>query len=358
MLEFYQWNILGAGILAFALCYFVIPSVINVANIKHLYDDPNERKSHTGAIPTLGGLGIFSGFIVSACLFCDLSRNNELQYIFAALLIVFMMGAKDDIVELAASKKLLGQIVAAFIITYYGDIRLTSFYGIFNISDIPFIASILFSMFTIIVVVNAFNLIDGVNLLSGSIAVVIALTFGSWFYFHGFFGYAVMAMALIGSILAFLKYNYTPAKIFMGDSGSLTIGLLVSIFAIQFIELNEIVIARKIDVRFTINSTPAMAIAIMIIPLFDTIRAFTLRILNGKSPFAADRNHIHHKFLDLGFSHIQTSMILVVVNILFIVIGFLLQSLENLWLIVLLFIIGIVLSFILFSFKSKTQKLP
>jgi len=356
MIEYYHWNIIGAGVLAFVMSFFIIPSVIKIADIKHLYDSPNERKSHSSSIPTLGGLGIFSGFIVSTCLFSNFTAGHEIQYIVAALLIIFMMGAKDDIVDMSAKKKLLGQIVAAFIITYFGEIRLTSLYGVFNITDIPEWFSIAFSMFTIIVITNSFNLIDGVNLLAGSISIVITMTFGAWFFFHSFHNYSIMAAAMIGAVLAFLKYNFTPAKIFMGDSGSLTVGFLVSIFAIQFIELNEIVLARNMDVRFTIHSTPGMAIAIMIIPLYDTIRAFTLRVMRGKSPFEADRNHIHHKLLDLGFSHLQTSLILIAINFLFIVLGYELQFLNNTWLIIALILIAICISTILFSIKKPIIK--
>lgn len=352
MIEYYHWNIIGAGVLAFVMSFFIIPSVIKIAEIKHLYDNPNERKSHNSSIPTLGGLGIFSGFIVSTCLFSNFTAGHEIQYIVAALLIIFMMGAKDDIVDMSAKKKLLGQIVAAFIITYFGEIRLTSLYGVFNITDIPDWCSVAFSMFTIIVITNAFNLIDGVNLLAGSISIVISMTFGAWFFFHSFHNYAIMAAAMIGAVLAFLKYNYSPAKIFMGDSGSLTVGFLVSIFAIQFIEFNEVVMARNVDVRFSIFSTPGMAIAIMIIPLYDTLRAFTLRVLSGKSPFDADRNHIHHKLLDLGFSHIQTSLILIAINLLFILLGYLLQFLNNTWLIIALMLVALCISTILFSIKK------
>jgi UDP-N-acetylmuramyl pentapeptide phosphotransferase/UDP-N-acetylglucosamine-1-phosphate transferase len=279
-----------------------------------------------------------------------------MKFILAALCFTFMLGAKDDIVELVASKKFIGQIFAASIIVILGDIRITSLYGLFGISYIGDITSIILSIITIIFIINAFNLIDGINLLAGSVTILMAVVFGAWFYYYSFFDYAVIAVAMSGAVLAFLKYNYSPAKIFMGDSGSLSIGLLAAVLAIQFIEKNEMVSFTHHEKLIQITAAPAMAVAILIIPIFDTLRVFTVRILDKKSPFEADRNHIHHRLLDLGFSHHKATYILIAVNILFIIVCYFLQEWGNLFLMLFEFGLAAILTFILFSIRLKKKE--
>ncbi len=350
--------IASAILTSFVLTYMFIPSIIKVAIIKHLYDTPDERKSHVDVIPTLGGVGIFGGFIIGFCLFARFDmKSTEIKYVIAALSFMFMLGAKDDIVELVANKKFIGQIFAASIIVILGDIRLTSLYGLFGISMISDITSYILSIVTIIFIINAFNLVDGINLLAGSVGVVATATFGTWFLVYGFFDYAILAAAMSGALFAFLKFNYSPAKIFMGDSGSLSVGLLVAVLALEFIEKNELVLAfnGSENELIRITAAPAMAIAILIIPLYDTLRVFILRLLNKKSPFIADRNHIHHKLLDNGFSHVQATFTLIIINVLFIVLSYFLQFFGNMYLMLTQLLLATILSFILFSVKSKKK---
>jgi UDP-GlcNAc:undecaprenyl-phosphate GlcNAc-1-phosphate transferase len=347
-------GVISAAINAFLITFFVIPSIISIAEIKHLYDTPGARKSHLSKIPTLGGIGIFAGFLISVCLYANFSTNPKLQFIIGAFCLLFMLGAKDDIIELTPYKKFIGQIAAAFIVTYFGNIRLTSLYGVFEISQIPYIWSVLISMFIIILIINSFNLIDGINCLAGFTAIIISATFGAWFYLYGFEDYAILSAALIGSVLAFLKFNFSPAKIFMGDSGSLIVGLMSAILAIEFIERSEVVrVQFSNGGHYWITAAPGMSVAALIIPLFDTLRAFSLRLLNGKSPFTADRNHIHHRLIDLNLSHVQASVVLSIVNIGFIVLGYYFQPLGNLWMMIALLGVALVLSIILFSIKVK-----
>lgn len=347
--------LLPASIVAsFVLTYSFIPSIIKVASIKHLYDTPDgDRKSHDSAIPNLGGIAIFGGFLISFCLFSLMDSVNEIRFILAALCFIFMVGSKDDIVELVPYKKFIGQIFSAAIIVVIGKIRLTSMYGLFGISMLPDVATIILSITTIVFIINAFNIIDGINLLAGGLGVIIATAFGFWFQHYGFTNYAVMAASMVGAILAFLKFNYTPAKIFMGDSGSLSIGLLVAILAIQFIEKNEIVLKSGNSDGLPIIASPAMAIAVLIIPIYDTLRAFTLRIIRKKSPFFADRIHIHHRLLDLGLSHISASFVLFLVNISFIIIVYIFQFLGNTTLVFIELGVAVLLTVILHFLGNK-----
>jgi len=339
---------------SFLLTYAFIPSIIKIAEIKHLYDTPDDdRKHHSSSTPNLGGVAIFSGFLISYCLFSLIDNAHQIRPIIAALCLVFLLGVKDDIVPLVPYKKFVGQIFAALIVVVIGKVRLTSMYGLFGISMLGEMTSIVLSVVTIVFIVNAINIIDGIDLLAGGIGFIVAGTFAVWFYYYGFMNYAVMGAALSGSIIAFLLFNYTPAKMFMGDSGSLTIGLLLAIMAITFIEDNEIVLRSGASEGIPIVASPAMAIAVLVIPIFDTLRAFSLRILKRRSPFYADRIHIHHRLTDIGLTHIQASFILFTFNLLFIVAVYFLQHLGNTILLLGEFVVGSILTFGLFSIKKK-----
>ena len=338
-----MYDIILAMITSFALTFVAIPSIISVARKKKLFDEPNHRKSHNVSTPSLGGIGIFAGSLFSIIMWTPFKYFGDLQYVLCSFIIVFLIGAKDDIDPISPSKKLVGQLFAAAILVFKANIRLTSLYGILGIGILPEYASIALSIFTIIVIINAFNLIDGINGLSGGIGLLISLTMGTWFFLIDRLDIAIVAFSLAGSLIAFLKYNVTPAQIFMGDTGSLLLGLVCSILAILFIDIHK----DLGDHQYAFKSAPTLAIAVMILPLFDTLRVFIIRILNGKSPFYPDRTHIHHLMIDCGLSHMNATYILLVVNTIFIVIALGLQNVGNLYLLLILIIIAIVLTTIL-----------
>lgn len=306
-------NILLSAALSFLITFFAIPVIIQVAKNKKLFDEPDERKVHKAVIPTLGGLGIFAGFIVATLMGFPIGITSELQYFAAATIVIFFLGMKDDILVLSASKKFVGQLIAAGILIKFAGIQITNMHGFLGIYEIPHYASIILSLFTIIVITNSFNLIDGVDGLAGSLGTLTTLIFGAYFYYIGHTEYAVMAFALAGSLLSFLIYNFPPAKIFMGDTGSLLVGIVNSILVIKFINLSA-----TPGVALPLAASPAIGFAILMIPLFDTLRVFGLRILDRRSPFSPDRTHVHHFLLDLGFSHRKITIFCVSLNILFI----------------------------------------
>jgi len=344
-----MYDIILSFITAFSLTFLAIPSIIRIAKIKNLVDEPGERRSHTTSTPSLGGIGIFAGVIFSIIMWTPFEVFGDLQYILCAFIIIFLVGAKDDIEPIAPQKKLLGQLFAAFILVFKSNVRLTSLYGIFGVYDIPEYASLLLSIFTILVIINAFNLIDGINGLSGSISTLIAITLGTWFYLVDEKALSIVAFALAGSVIAFLKYNFTPARIFMGDTGALLVGLVCSILAIKFIEFHKTVH----DTPFSFQAAPAVAIGILILPLFDTLRVFTMRILRGKSPLYPDRQHIHHLLLDAGMTHMQATGTLVFTNVVFIVFVFTLQGIGTLNLLLSILGLAVVLTLILMRFVKR-----
>jgi UDP-GlcNAc:undecaprenyl-phosphate GlcNAc-1-phosphate transferase len=347
-------NIAFSCITAFIITFLAIPSIIKVSIIKNLFDEPGERKAHKSNIPTLGGLAIFAGVVFSFTFWSSGFQYPSTQYILAAIIVMFFIGIKDDIVELTASKKFYGQILAALIIVLFANIRITTLCGIFGIYDIPYWFSVIFSLFTILLIVNAFNLIDGIDGLAGGIGAIASFTFGLWFYNYGEIALCILSFALFSSLLAFLVYNFSPANIFMGDTGSLIVGLILSILAINFIQLSFI----SPPDAFPFRSGPAMAIAILIIPLFDTLRIFIVRALNKRSPFKADRNHIHHVLLDLGMTHREVSLTLFLVNIGFILLALALRDLGNLTVLVIITGLSIFLSAIPFGIKSFSRSKP
>lgn len=313
-------NIIFSCGLSFLITLFSIPVIIEVAKDKKLFDVPGGRKVHKVVIPTLGGLGIFAGFILGTLMGAPPSEATVLQYFAAAIMIIFFMGIKDDILILTATKKFVGQLIAAAIIIKFGGIEIKNFYGIFGVHALPPTASFLISMFTIVVITNSFNLIDGVDGLAGSLGLLTSIIFGVYFYLSGQGLYAVMALSLAGSLVGFLIYNFSPAKIFMGDTGSLIIGIVNAILVIKFIN-----VASDPTSAMPLASAPALGFAILIVPLFDTLRVVSVRILHRRSPFWPDRNHIHHFLLDIGLSHKSIALTCTATNLLLIVMAYFLR---------------------------------
>ncbi|HXD93097.1 MAG TPA: MraY family glycosyltransferase [Bacteroidia bacterium] len=312
---------------AFIVVLYATPALIKVAILKRLFDEPGNRKIHTRVVPTIGGIIIFAATLFSYSLWFELDftkiRNmfelsqvyqyiREFKLIVATMLMLFFVGIKDDIIGTAPIKKLIAHVLAGLILVLVGNIRITGLHGIFEVNEIPYWASVFLSLFTYTVVVNAFNLIDGVDGLAGGVGFIACMAFGTWFVCANDIILASLAFALGGSLLGFLVFNFSPAKIFMGDSGSLTIGLIVCVLSIKLIEYP----VDKLNGILPYLSKPVFVIAVLIYPLADTLRVFTMRAIAGVSPFSADRNHLHHRFIDIGFSHRKTVLYVYFFNIL------------------------------------------
>jgi UDP-GlcNAc:undecaprenyl-phosphate GlcNAc-1-phosphate transferase len=321
-------NVLLTSSISFAITLVAVPAIIRVANEKKLYDIPDARKLHSKPIASLGGVGIFLGFAIAFLLTASTAAYPEFRYFLAASIIIFFLGLKDDILVLSATKKFLVQVAAAAILIHLGNIRITSMHGIFNVYELPMAFSILLSYTTIIVVINAFNLIDGVDGLAGSLGLLTMSIFGTYFYVAGMPAYSLMAFAMAGALAAFLVFNYHPAKVFMGDSGSLLLGLVNSIMVIKFIE-----VAASATEVFPISSAVAIGFSILIVPLLDTLRVFSIRIAKGRSPFSPDRNHIHHLLLDRGLNHRSVTISCLLLNIFFIGAAYLFRFIGSTYLI-------------------------
>lgn len=324
--------------LAFGITFYAIPVIINVSNQKRLFDLPDERKIHRNPIPSIGGLGIFAGFITALLLTVTFrSEVHHFQYLVAALMVIFFVGIKDDLINLSPLKKFLGQILAATILVFKGGFVIQNMDGILGIHELPLVASYSLSMITIVVIINAYNLIDGVDGLAASLSLMSSIMFAVFFAINDQLAYACIATSLAGALAAFLIFNFNPAKIFMGDTGSLVLGLINAVLVIQFINSNAVV---DNGAALQVKAGPAIGFAILFVPLFDTLRVFSLRILHGESPFTPDRNHIHHILLRLGLGHKQVTCFLLIANLIIASFAYYFQLLGSNWLLTGLLILG------------------
>jgi|WetSurSiteA1Bulk_404760.scaffolds.fasta_scaffold00685_7 UDP-GlcNAc:undecaprenyl-phosphate/decaprenyl-phosphate GlcNAc-1-phosphate transferase len=335
---------------ALILTYVSIPSLVTIAKRKSLHATPNGRTSHTGSTPILGGVAIFNGFILSTAIVAGTFFKFDLVYVISGLIILFIAGLKDDILEIHPRSKLAAEITATLLIALLADIRISDFHGLFGLHEIPYLLSILITVFVFIVIINGFNLIDGIDGLAAGVTILTSSVLGIWFWRTGNVAYTIMSFALAGSLVAFFRYNVfgKENKIFMGDTGSLIIGLVMSILTTRFLQLD-----LHAEGTMAIQSAPAVTVGILIIPLFDTLRVFSIRISQGKSPFSADRQHLHHRLLQLGLTHFQTTLTLLAVNVAFILMCYALQNVGILWLMIIILATALMLSRTLMYFVHK-----
>ena len=340
-------SILLAFFTSFFICYLFIPKLIVFA-IKHrLFAPRTERAIHKGDIPSLGGIVICFSCIFSLILW---SNIQEMKFILISLLIIFIIGILDDLLSLSPYKKVIGQIIAILIIIYLKDLRIESMHGTLGIYNLPHFVSTLFTVFVFIVITNGFNLIDGIDALAPSIGLISSIGFGLISFMMGFHAFSVISFILSGALIAFLKYNIHPAKIFMGDTGSLVVGMILSILAVQ-------TISNGLIFRGTVfnDKGPLIAIALLSLPLFDSLRVFLNRIYYRRNPLFPAKDHIHHALLALGLSHNVTVFILCLISCISIVASLLLLKLNLNISIFILALINYSFMFIVFFMLKKKK---
>lgn len=306
-------HLLLSLITAFVVVLLSTPALIKVAFLKRLFDEPGDaRKLHKRVVPTIGGIIIFAATLFAFSLWFPYDQENhallsrwtqDFQYVVACMLILFFVGVKDDIIGTAPMKKLAAHVIVGMILVLMAEVRIRSLHGLFGVQQLPLGISIFLSLFVYVVIVNAFNLIDGVDGLAAGVGMIGGLAFGVLFYNGGDTVMGMLGFSLAGALGAFLIFNFSPAKIFMGDSGSLSIGLVMSILSIKFVEF---VPAQDTPVLVQQMFTPVVAMGIICYALSDTLRIFIWRAARGVSPFSADRNHLHHLLIDSGWSHRKT----------------------------------------------------
>jgi len=331
MIHFFDQYPFLMGLISFLLGLAAMPVVIRIAKKKHFVVRPNKRMSHTGEIPNIGGIDIFFSFILTFLIF-EFNSLQQSQFLLIGVFAIVMVGFVDDLLVLSPLSKLLCEMLSGIALIGFADIRLTNLHGLFGWTEMGIIPSYLLSFFVLIAIINAINLIDGVDGLASGLGIIYCLFFAIYFAFIGESAWSSLAICMIGSLAVFFGYNVFGSrnKIFMGDSGSLLLGYLMTAFVFRFCEWNVTCPATH---PWHMSAAPAVAICVLSVPIFDTIRVSLTRIRHHHSPFLPDKNHIHHLLLRLGLNHVQTTMVLLSVSLLCIGLGIVGRN-WNMWLLV------------------------
>lgn len=286
----------------FVFVTLIIPFVKKIAAHVGAMDIPNQRKVHTEPMPRLGGLGIYAGFLLGYMLFGE--QTTTMNSILIGSFVLLITGIVDDIKPMKASHKFIGQLIAALIVVFYGNLLLRdiTFLGMyFNFEIFSYPITILF----ILGCINCMNLIDGLDGLAGGISAIFFLTIGIIAYFQGRIGLSVViSFIMFGSTLGFLVHNFHPAKIFMGDSGSMFLGFIISVITL-------------LGFKTIISTSIIIPLCILIVPILDTICAIIRRKLKGESIGTPDKSHFHHQLLRRNYGVSVTVIIIYIITILF-----------------------------------------
>ena len=320
-----QWPLIAISVFLVSciLTGIVIPQILLIAFRKKLFDEPDERKIHKGAVPRLGGLAFMPSIVFSICFVSGTillagesapmspaaqvsqmlaGRLTEglaipLYFSMCALMVMYLVGIADDLIGVKYRAKFVAQILVGLMLAA-ADVRVVSLNGMLGLYELPAVVSWALTVFLVVFITNAINLIDGIDGLASGLSAIAMIFYGMFFMTAGRWIYCMISFAALGTLVPFFYYNVfgNPArgkKIFMGDTGSLTIGLVLSLLAIELSRIpNGGVFAADVLV---------IAFAPLAIPCLDVIRVFVHRVIRGNSPFLPDRVHIHHKLLALGF---------------------------------------------------------
>lgn len=354
------------AIVSFLIGMVFMPYVLRLAIRKQMVVSPNKRTSHNGDIPNVGGINIFSSFILAYFLLTASGVDGVKHYILAGLYFIFIVGFFDDLMTFSAKKKLIGELIAGFMLIVIADVRLTNLQGFLGLGEIGYVFSYLVSFFLFLLIINSLNFIDGVDGLATGIGIIISCFYGVYFMLVGnglhrleYSDLSIMAFALIGSLAIFFRYNVfgRKNKIFMGDSGSLVMGYIIYILVINFLEINKTnSLGLPLNGEFYMRSSPAMSVAILAVPLLDTLRVMITRIKNGNSPFKPDKNHMHHLLLSIGLKHRQVTYILCAVNISFIAVAIIGHSWKNSILVIVTLLMAVLYTLLLWRVVDKHKR--
>ena len=313
---------------SFVITWITVPVIRAVIIKNRILQKPNFRSAHSLITPSFGGIVFFIVFIIGVLITpeivekvfdsCKMGKYTSLLMrgsMVSAYLVILFTGIQDDNKILSPLKKLFGQFLAAAFIVSFEQFRIKNFYGLLGIYDVPLLVSVIFSILIIIIFINSFNLIDGIDGNASLNGISISLLFGYLFYcIHSMF-FMGFCIIIIGTLTSFLRYNFSSIKkIFMGDTGSLVLGLTFSILMLKLLNIQD---DKHFTFPFDFNEMPLIILATVFLPLFDTIRVIVLRIKMKRPIYKPDRNHLHHYVIDLGFSHKRASLIINTLNFLF-----------------------------------------
>jgi UDP-GlcNAc:undecaprenyl-phosphate GlcNAc-1-phosphate transferase len=336
---------------SFLLVFYIIPKISWVIITRKLNDQPNGRSSHTSATPTMAGISFFITFIMVMYFIQYFDTEHIGLNLIASSTLIFMVGLKDDLVVSSARTKLIMEALATMFLFFNSTMEVTNLNGFLGIYEIPAGVAYLGSILIVLTIINAYNLIDGIDGLAATVAIVVFSIFGLMFFvLHQYF-YFLLSISLIGMLLAYLVYNFsTKKKVFMGDTGSLLIGFCIAFLSLKFIAID---VSYYNALSFKPENGLIIVAAILCIPICDLIRVIGVRLLNGKSPFLADRNHSHHILIDNGLSHFKASMISGFINYLVVILYIWLSTFFTSKLMLLFLMMGFGLFLMLFHILRK-----
>ena len=317
---------------AFIIANWLMPQAIRFAHRFQLVDHPSFRKKHIKSTPILGGVSIFISVVfalILSSLYLYNYPNVELDFkivfgLCSAVSLMVFFGLKDDILAVSPLEKIFFQIITALFVIVSCGVRIDNFAGLFDVYELPIFLSYSFSVFVFVIVVNAFNLIDGIDGLSASIGLLCTFSFGVFFYLNELVAQSIFMFCYTGALTAFLIYNFKK-RLFLGDNGSMGLGVVIAfgVFSIISISNGANLVQGS---GYFFNNTSVIVLALISYPLLDTIRVFCVRLIKGNSPFSPDRNHLHHHLLNLKLSHFESTLLVVVYTILITSIAFALNS--------------------------------
>jgi UDP-GlcNAc:undecaprenyl-phosphate/decaprenyl-phosphate GlcNAc-1-phosphate transferase len=285
--------------ITFLLAAPLFPRLASIAARLGLVDVPNARKTHVKPRPLVGGIGIAMVLAVTCTTFVPLAN---LRGFYAGFLLLVIVGFLDDFKEMKYGGKFIAQILAALSIVYFSYLSLNTFGDLLGLGAINFgVFAVPVTIFCVVGVINAFNMVDGLDGLAGGIAFIAFLSFSALAELNGQQELTLLALSFAGAVLAFLYYNRLPARLFMGDAGSLSVGFALSFFAIAVTQKQDSVIS------------PVTPLLILAVPICDTIRVIVARLLRGRSPFVADSKHLHHLLIMFGFNRKRTVVIMLLI---------------------------------------------
>lgn len=303
--------------ISFLITFLTLPRVRNLALKFEFFDKPDARSSHENIVPTFGGVSFYIALLVAIFIANGLDKSNLGLTVITSLTIMFFTGLKDDLKNLRPRMKLLGQFIAVMVLVWQPDFRLDTLYGLFGIYQLSEFISMIISTFLFLGIINAYNLIDGIDGMASIIGIIIFSCFGLLFYYLGLLYFVALCVSAIGILVAFLRFNLSSRKkIFMGDTGSLFLGLLIGLMTMKLLT-QDVNAFEPLGIRGV--EIPLLLLGILFVPSFDLVRVIIIRLLKKNSITAADRNHIHHVFLDYGLSHKRSSLLIGVMNIFIII---------------------------------------
>ena len=298
---------------SYILVTILIPKIRWIVKERNLTDHPDNRSSHKASTPTMAGAAFFLIILFISSVINPWDSNGVGINLISALGLMFAVGIKDDLMISTPRAKIGSEILAVFFILFCNCLQVPSLEGFLGIGNIPTLVSYMFIILMILTIINSFNMIDGIDGLASSMGIVILTMYGVIFYILELHFYFLLCLCLVGMLLGYLRFNLSKTdKVFMGDTGSLIIGFCIGFLSLRFLSADASLLRAH-----TFNPENSLIIigAIFFIPLFDTLRVIGVRLLNKKSPFGSDNNHIHHILIHLGFTHFKASLLLCFINL-------------------------------------------